>query len=401
MNHFLATPSSKIRNNVVGSNSQHNGNAGTATLTSIWSSANTNHWSCPRCTLHNLSTANACEACNFKRRTAIAMTTTATSTTTAATDTRMAPRARAGPVSRERLHSQVERRHAVFVQAMSVSQTAAAAASFSPSFQLEPPQKRHPPYLYSGMIVGGVFGLVCVYLRGDSATWAILEVAMSGAFVWVLLHDLMEQSATNINSFPGFRLTGTRKTSQADTSGTRAFCPDEQHAQPPPPQGAPTSTGNLISRSALQAAVAYDDPLVAFIMRSMEENISSRVPRRMRSIEDNSSSRVSRRMTGARGSPNLDGGMSLDQLLQRFGDGSENNTRAAREEDIQSLPLEEVHDPNKLPEDCRRCAICLDSFEAGTFRKTLPCLHGFHNVCVDKWLRTNGACPICKHCIDC
>jgi hypothetical protein len=124
---------------------------------------------------------------------------------------------------------------------------------------------------------------------------------------------------------------------------------------------------------------AGEDPMMAYIMQSMVNS-----PGGMG-------------MLGGGANMNLDG-MSYEQLLQRFGDGSEN--MGAEERDIRSLPSAVVHNPDKLPEDCRECAICLETFEAGIMRKTLPCLHGFHQACVDKWLRTNAVCPICKHRID-
>lgn len=95
--------------------------------------------------------------------------------------------------------------------------------------------------------------------------------------------------------------------------------------------------------------------------------------------------------------PNVDQ-MSYDQLLDAFGNGSEH--LGGRESDIQNLPVVALRDPvQDLPSDCRQCHICLEDFEAGDERKTLPCLHGFHVTCTDKWLRTNGSCPVCKHTI--
>jgi hypothetical protein len=89
-------------------------------------------------------------------------------------------------------------------------------------------------------------------------------------------------------------------------------------------------------------------------------------------------------------------GMDYEQLLQAFGDGSEN--MGADEGQIVQLPTRVLGNPKKeLPEDARQCSICLEDFCQGETRKTLPCLHGFHQHCADKWLRTNGSCPICKH----
>lgn len=104
------------------------------------------------------------------------------------------------------------------------------------------------------------------------------------------------------------------------------------------------------------------------------------------------------------GSPNIHEGntrggggmideMSYDQLLSTFGDGSD--MMGASENQISAMPTSTVDDL-PLPEDSRQCSICLEDFQPGDKRKILPCLHGFHATCVDKWLRQNGACTICK-----
>ncbi|GFN94735.1 E3 ubiquitin-protein ligase arkadia-like [Plakobranchus ocellatus] len=43
-----------------------------------------------------------------------------------------------------------------------------------------------------------------------------------------------------------------------------------------------------------------------------------------------------------------------------------------------------------------KCTICLSEFEAGEDVRRLPCMHLFHSECVDKWLKTNKKCPICR-----
>ena len=87
-----------------------------------------------------------------------------------------------------------------------------------------------------------------------------------------------------------------------------------------------------------------------------------------------------------------------EQLLQAFGTGAEN--LGAGEGQIRSLPSSTIQDVARLPEDSRQCSICLEDFKTGDERKIMPCLHGFHSECVDKWLRTNGSCPICKHRLE-
>jgi hypothetical protein len=87
--------------------------------------------------------------------------------------------------------------------------------------------------------------------------------------------------------------------------------------------------------------------------------------------------------------------MSYERLLQLFGDGGEN--RGASSETITSLPVSTIVDPEReLPVDKRQCCICLEDFCQGEERKSLPCLHGFHSACVNRWLSSNGSCPVCK-----
>lgn len=43
------------------------------------------------------------------------------------------------------------------------------------------------------------------------------------------------------------------------------------------------------------------------------------------------------------------------------------------------------------------CNICLGPYEAGETVRTLPCLHQYHQPCIDRWLRSKGTCPVCKH----
>ncbi|KAL1283480.1 RING finger protein [Trichinella pseudospiralis] len=42
------------------------------------------------------------------------------------------------------------------------------------------------------------------------------------------------------------------------------------------------------------------------------------------------------------------------------------------------------------------CVICLNNFEIRQLLRELPCSHCYHSKCVDKWLRSNRTCPICR-----
>jgi RING-finger-containing ubiquitin ligase len=98
---------------------------------------------------------------------------------------------------------------------------------------------------------------------------------------------------------------------------------------------------------------------------------------------------------GGGGGRDLLDGMGYEHLLDLFGDGTEH--RATNPAVIRSLPTTVLKDVEKeLPEEQRQCAICLETFQNGEKRKTLQCLHGFHEECIDKWLRSSRNCPICK-----
>jgi hypothetical protein len=61
-------------------------------------------------------------------------------------------------------------------------------------------------------------------------------------------------------------------------------------------------------------------------------------------------------------------GMSYEQLLRRFGDGSDH--LGASEGQIRSLPVSRCVDSNS-----GQCAVCMEDFGKGDKRKTLPCWH--------------------------
>lgn len=44
----------------------------------------------------------------------------------------------------------------------------------------------------------------------------------------------------------------------------------------------------------------------------------------------------------------------------------------------------------------RTCVICLDVFEEGDSNRILPCMHHFHQRCIDTWLQNRAICPVCK-----
>ncbi|WRX17067.1 zinc finger protein [Theobroma cacao] len=47
------------------------------------------------------------------------------------------------------------------------------------------------------------------------------------------------------------------------------------------------------------------------------------------------------------------------------------------------------------------CTICLSDYKAKEIIRTIPdCDHYFHADCIDKWLRLNASCPVCRNTPD-
>jgi len=62
---------------------------------------------------------------------------------------------------------------------------------------------------------------------------------------------------------------------------------------------------------------------------------------------------------------------------------------------VNHLPVHK-HDGTPLPGDQTNCAICLGEFTKGEKLKSLPCVHFYHQQCIDTWLMVGHACPVCK-----
>jgi hypothetical protein len=92
--------------------------------------------------------------------------------------------------------------------------------------------------------------------------------------------------------------------------------------------------------------------------------------------------------------------MTYEELLQRFGVGTEH--RGASPETVDALPLTKLDNEalGKLTENQKTCNICLEDFKDGQEMRTLHCSHAFHKECIDKWLSQVASCPICKQEID-
>ncbi len=91
-------------------------------------------------------------------------------------------------------------------------------------------------------------------------------------------------------------------------------------------------------------------------------------------------------------------------MLQRLDEGVVDN-QGASEGELRRLPIQRIEESDitsahsassSNSSDGKSCVICLSDFKLHDSVKSLPCLHRFHENCVDNWLRGKALCPICK-----
>lgn len=64
---------------------------------------------------------------------------------------------------------------------------------------------------------------------------------------------------------------------------------------------------------------------------------------------------------------------------------------------IQHLPTETYLDTNK---GARECVICMLDFVYQDSLRYLPCMHVYHQGCIDDWLMRSFTCPSCMEPVD-
>ncbi|XP_036095987.1 RING finger protein 44 isoform X2 [Molossus molossus] len=83
---------------------------------------------------------------------------------------------------------------------------------------------------------------------------------------------------------------------------------------------------------------------------------------------------------------------ALLSLAERLGDAK---PRGLTKADIEQLPAYRFN-PDSHQSEQTLCVVCFSDFEARQLLRVLPCNHEFHTKCVDKWLKANRTCPICR-----
>ena len=370
-------------------------------------------WSCPACTLFNDKTASRCDACGAPNPIAPASSSATRAGAMMGSDGVRA----ADPVRRERLiggddddFSYGHHQASFHYQRDSRRQQQQPSGSSANS----------PLSVMSGgAILGGIVGAAGNYMRGRPIGEGALRGATAGAMGGVVVNEflrspdyrssvadnssspLSQARSAGANGLPAYPTMGDSSRSNNGNGATRRSSRQPRQSfrvsQQQSPDGLTTTTvvqssghggsTRIVRRSQRGLEQARGDPMMAYMMHSMMTEGG---------------------LTGMRGGRAAMGrnndvdNMSYDQLLQAFGDGTEN--LGASVNDISLLPTSRVHitEDGKidLPPDACECSVCLERFEANDMRKTLPCLHGFHEGCIDKWLHTNGVCPVCKFPVD-
>lgn len=83
---------------------------------------------------------------------------------------------------------------------------------------------------------------------------------------------------------------------------------------------------------------------------------------------------------------------ALLNLAERLGEAK---PRGLLKADIEQLPSYR-YNVSSHQSDQMSCVVCMCEFEQRQLLRVLPCNHEFHAKCVDKWLKTNRTCPICR-----
>ncbi|KAK9750759.1 hypothetical protein RND81_02G219600 [Saponaria officinalis] len=84
-------------------------------------------------------------------------------------------------------------------------------------------------------------------------------------------------------------------------------------------------------------------------------------------------------------------GTGLDTLFR--GVEGKGGQPPASKSAVEALPRVEIREGD---DERGECVICLEEFSVGNVVKEMPCKHGFHEKCIEKWLSIHGNCPVCR-----
>ncbi|KAL9166115.1 hypothetical protein ABFS82_05G008400 [Erythranthe guttata] len=89
----------------------------------------------------------------------------------------------------------------------------------------------------------------------------------------------------------------------------------------------------------------------------------------------------------------MEGSLIDFSSLEEYFSGK-NRRKSASKASIDALPVTEIVGGVNCSE---KCSVCLGEWVAGDSCKEMPCKHRFHVDCIDKWLKIDGSCPVCRY----
>ncbi|XP_076811791.1 uncharacterized protein LOC143458805 isoform X1 [Clavelina lepadiformis] len=83
---------------------------------------------------------------------------------------------------------------------------------------------------------------------------------------------------------------------------------------------------------------------------------------------------------------------ALLRLAEELGEAKPQGLSKVKIEQLSSYRFKPGTQTNEQP----ICVVCMCEWEAKQLLRVLPCKHEFHAKCVDRWLKRNRTCPICR-----
>ena len=90
---------------------------------------------------------------------------------------------------------------------------------------------------------------------------------------------------------------------------------------------------------------------------------------------------------------------AADRLIGIIAPGAGQPPRGLDEHVVRRLPVcryEQIRESSRKRGADTDCSICIEAYQDSDLLRRLPCLHLFHQECIDRWLGINVRCPICK-----
>jgi len=330
------------------------------------------HWECPACTCHNLLDTSVCQACGNVNDMCPVVGPNPNPAASAVAGSKWVCDMCTFENNHTGVVCEICSNERVRPPDASVRERLVPDDSYPSSMEPEPPRRPSVEYseessndpfsaMATGAMIGGIFGGFAALLGGNqnrSVMSGVIQGAAMGGLSTSLLSDMGATFTTTRSSTgPGGTTTTTTRTGPG---GTR-------------------TTTTRRTRAARSAGTRQNPGQPGAQTLNFEE--------------------MMRLVFAQQGMATVDtDGMSYEQLLARFGFGTD--SRAADERVINSLQTETLKEDSVDSDGTSdACSICLEPLLKGEEATKLSCSHSYHTNCINEWLRNVGNCPVCKHAV--